>query len=32
MVVGLLPAAGEEDVDRAKRAVTEMVLRGLRAT
>ena len=32
MVVGLLPAASEEDVDRAKRAVTDMVLRGLRAS
>ena len=31
MVVGLVPAGGEEDVDRAKRAVTDMVLRGLRA-
>ena len=32
MVVGLVPAASEEDVDRAKRAVTDMVLRGLRAS
>ncbi len=32
MVVGLLPAASEDDIDRAKRAVTDMVLRGLRAT
>jgi TetR/AcrR family fatty acid metabolism transcriptional regulator len=31
MVVGLVPATGEEEVDRAKRAVTEMVLGGLRA-
>ncbi|HET8538940.1 MAG TPA: TetR/AcrR family transcriptional regulator [Anaeromyxobacter sp.] len=31
MVIGLVPAAGEEEVDRAKRAVTDMVLRGLRA-
>jgi hypothetical protein len=30
MVVGLLPAASEDDVDRAKRAVTDLVLRGLR--
>ncbi len=32
MVVGLVPAMGEEDVDRAKRAVTDMVLSGLRAS
>jgi TetR/AcrR family fatty acid metabolism transcriptional regulator len=32
MVVGLVPAGGEEDVDRAKRAVTDMVLGGLRAS
>jgi TetR/AcrR family fatty acid metabolism transcriptional regulator len=31
MVVGLVPAASEEEVDRAKRGVTDMVLRGLRA-
>lgn len=31
MVVGLVPAASEEEVDRAKRVVTELVLRGLRA-
>jgi hypothetical protein len=31
-VVGLVPAGGEEDVDRAKRAVTDMVLGGLRAS
>ncbi len=30
MVVGLVPADGEDDVDRAKRAVTDMILRGLR--
>jgi TetR/AcrR family fatty acid metabolism transcriptional regulator len=30
MVVGLVPAGGEEDVDRAKRAITDLVLRGLR--
>jgi TetR/AcrR family fatty acid metabolism transcriptional regulator len=29
MVVGLVPAASEEEVDRAKRVVTELVLRGL---
>ncbi len=32
MVVGLVPATGEEDVDRAKRAVTDLVLRGLRVS
>ena len=32
MVVGLVPAGTEEDIDRAKRAVTDMVLRGLRAS
>src|SRR5512142_2717107 len=32
MVVGLVPATSEEDVDRAKRAVTDLVLRGLRAS
>ncbi len=31
MVVGLVPASGEEDVDHAKQAITDMVLRGLRA-
>ena len=31
MVVGLVPASGEADVDRAKQAVTDMVLRGLSA-
>jgi TetR/AcrR family fatty acid metabolism transcriptional regulator len=31
MVVGVVPASGEEQVDRAKRAVTAMVLGGLRA-
>jgi TetR/AcrR family fatty acid metabolism transcriptional regulator len=31
MVVGLVPAANEEQIDRAKRQVTELVLGGLRA-
>ena len=31
MVIGLLPAASEADVDGAKRAVTDLVLGGLRA-
>jgi TetR/AcrR family fatty acid metabolism transcriptional regulator len=31
MVVGLVPARSEDEVDRAKRVVTELVLRGLSA-
>jgi len=31
MVVGLVPSGSEEEVDRAKRTVTDLVLRGLRA-
>jgi TetR/AcrR family fatty acid metabolism transcriptional regulator len=30
MVVGLVPSGSEEEVDRAKRTVTDLVLRGLR--
>jgi TetR/AcrR family fatty acid metabolism transcriptional regulator len=32
MVVGLVPAAGEDQIDRVKRQVTELVLGGLRLT
>jgi TetR/AcrR family fatty acid metabolism transcriptional regulator len=31
MVIGLVPAATEEEIDRVKRQVTEVVLGGLRA-
>jgi hypothetical protein len=31
MVVGLVPARTEEEIDRAKRQATELVLGGLRA-
>jgi TetR/AcrR family fatty acid metabolism transcriptional regulator len=31
MVVGLVPSGSEEEVERARRTVTDLVLRGLRA-